>query len=116
MSTTDDYKKLMLELRSGKFRPVYLLHGEEGFFLDRLAEEIELLALQEHERDFNQTILYGRDSDPDMVKDTCLRYPMMAERQLVVVRETNAWRIDQLEKLEPYLAKPTPSTVLVLVY
>ncbi|MDQ3100187.1 MAG: DNA polymerase III subunit delta, partial [Bacteroidota bacterium] len=52
----------------------------------------------------------------DMVKDTCLRYPMMAERQLVVVRETNAWRIDQLEKLEPYLAKPTPSTVLVLVY
>lgn len=116
MSSIDDYKKLMSELRSGKFRPVYMLHGEEGFFLDRVAEEIQELALQEHERDFNQTILYGRDSDPDLVRDTCLRYPMMAERQLVVVRETNAWRIDQLEKLEPYLVKPTPTTVLVLIY
>ena len=115
-STTDEYKKLMAEVRGGKFRPVYMLHGEEGFFLDRLAEEIEQKALQEHERDFNQTILYGRDCDPDLVKDTCLRFPMMAERQLVVVRELNAWRIDQVEKLEPYLAKPTPTTVLVLIY
>ncbi|MFN3876119.1 MAG: DNA polymerase III subunit delta, partial [Flavobacteriales bacterium] len=52
----------------------------------------------------------------DQVKDACLRYPMMAERQLVVVRELQTWRIDQVEKLEPYLEKPTPSTVLVLCY
>ncbi len=116
MSTTDDYKKIMLEIRSGKFRPVYLLHGEEGFFMDRIAEEIEQLALQDEERDFNQTILYGRDTDPDQIRDICKRYPMMAERQLVVLRETNAWRIDQLEKLEPYLAQPTPTTLLVLIY
>jgi DNA polymerase III subunit delta len=116
MSTLEDYKKVMQEVRSGKFRPVYLLHGEEGFFMDRVAGEIEHLALQDHEKDFNQTILYGRDCDPDSVKDTCLRYPMMAERQVVIVRELNAWRIDQLEKLEPYLAKPTPTTVLVLIY
>jgi DNA polymerase III subunit delta len=116
VSTIDDYKKIMQEVRSGKFRPVYLLHGEEAFFMDKLATEIEENALQEHEKDFNQTILYGRDCDPDSVKDTCLRYPMMAERQLVIVRELNAWRIDQLEKLEPYLAKPTPTTVLVLIY
>ena len=116
MATTDDYKKIMLDLRAGKFKPVYVLHGEESFFIDRIAEEIEHLALQEHERDFNQSILYARDVDADTVKDTCLRFPMMAERQLVVVRELNAWRIDQVEKLEPYLAKPTPSTVLVLCY
>lgn len=116
MSTTDDYKKIMLEVRSGKFRPVYLLHGEESFFIDRIAEEVENLALQDYERDFNQSILYGRDTDPDQVKDTCLRYPMMAERQLVIVREVQGWRIDQLEKLEGYLAKPTPTTVLVLCY
>ncbi|MBK6831486.1 MAG: DNA polymerase III subunit delta [Flavobacteriales bacterium] len=116
MSTTDDYKKVMLDVRAGNFKPVYLLHGEESFFIDRIAEEIEHLCVQEHERDFNQTILYGRDSDPDTVKDTCLRYPMMAERQLVVVRELQTWRIDQVEKLEPYLAKPTPTTVLVLAY
>ncbi|MBL0128261.1 MAG: DNA polymerase III subunit delta [Flavobacteriales bacterium] len=116
MATTDDYKKIMLDLRAGKFKPVYVLHGEEGFFIDRIAEEIEHLALQEEERDFNQSILYARDVDADTVKDTCLRFPMMAERQLVIVRELNAWRIDQVEKLEPYLAKPTPSTILVLCY
>src|SRR5690606_31641810 len=55
-------------------------------------------------------------ADPDMVKDTCLRFPMMAERQLVVVRELQNWRIDQVEKLIPYLERPTPTTVLVLGY
>ena len=54
--------------------------------------------------------------DPDQVKDTCLRYPMMAERQVVIVRELQTWRIDAVEKLEPYLAKPTPTTLLVLCY
>lgn len=116
MSSIDEYKKIMLDVRAGKFRPVYMLHGEEGFFIDRIAEEVEHLALQEHERDFNLNILYARDTDPDQVKDTCLRYPMMAERQVVVVRELQGWRIDQVEKLEPYLLKPTPSTVLVLCY
>lgn len=115
-STLEDYKKLMAEIAEGRFKPVYLLHGEEGFFIDRIAEEIEHNCVQEHERDFNQTILYARDTDHDQVKDTCLRYPMMAERQVVVVRELQTWRIDQVEKLEPYLAKPTPSTVLVLCY
>lgn len=116
LSTTEEYKKIMLDVRAGKFKPVYVLHGEEAFFIDRIAEEVERLALQEHERDFNQSILYARDVDPDQVKDTCLRYPMMAERQLVVVRELQTWRIDQVEKLEAYLAKPTPTTVLVLCY
>ncbi|MBK8228817.1 MAG: DNA polymerase III subunit delta [Flavobacteriales bacterium] len=115
-STIDDYKKLMAELRGGTFRPVYILHGEEGFFIDRISEEVERLALQEHERDFNQTVLYARDTDADQLKDVCMRYPMMAERQVVIVRELQAWRIDQVEKLEPYLAKPTPTTVLVLCY
>jgi DNA polymerase-3 subunit delta len=116
MSVVDDYRKLMLEVRAGTFRPVYLLHGEESFFIDRLAEEIEHLAVADHERDFNQSILYGRDVSHDMVKDACLRFPMMAERQVVIVRELQNWRIDEVEKLEPYLVKPTPTTVLVLCY
>ena len=116
MSTIDSYRKIMTELRSGVFKPVYLFHGEEGFFMDRIEKEIDQLALQEHERDFNLTVLYGRDSDPDMVKDTCMRFPMMAERQVVIVREVNAWKIDILEKLGPYFLKPTPTTVLVLLY
>jgi DNA polymerase-3 subunit delta len=116
MSVIDDYKKIMLEVRAGTFKPVYLLHGEESFFIDRIAHEIEQLALGDHERDFNQTILYGRDANHELVKDTCLRFPMMAERQLVIVRELQSWRIDDIEKLEPYLAKPTPTTVLVLCH
>jgi DNA polymerase-3 subunit delta len=110
MSVIDDYKKLMLEVRSGTFKPVYLLHGEEGFFIDRIADEIEHLSLADHERDFNQTILYGRDANHEVVKDTCLRFPMMAERQLVIVRELQSWRIDELDKLGSYLVKPTPTT------
>ncbi len=93
-----------------------MLHGEEGFFIDRISEEIERTCLEEHERDFNQTIVYAIDADADLIKDTCLRFPMMAERQLVIVRELQTWRITELEKLETYLAKPTISTVLVLCY
>ena len=116
MSNLDELRKIMTEVRSGTFRPVYLLHGEESFFIDRISEEVEALALEDHERDFNQTILYGRDANAEVVKDTCLRYPMMAERQLVVVRELKNWRIEEIEKLEPYFLKPTPTTVLVLCY
>ncbi len=116
MSSIESLKKITAELKGGKFRPVYLLHGEETFFIDHLAETIERLALQEHERDFNLTILYGPDVQPDLVKDTCLRYPMMAERQLVIIRELQNWKIDQVEKLAGYFLKPTPTTVLVLCY
>lgn len=116
MSNLVELRKIMTEIRSGIFRPVYLLHGEESYFIDVISDEVEALALQEHEKDFNQTILYGRDANPDVVRDTCLRYPMMADRQLVIVREFQAWRIDEIEKLEPYFLKPTPTTVLVLCY
>jgi len=104
------------DVRGKSFKPVYFLHGEESYFIDRVAEEIEKAALEEHERDFNLTVLYGRDCDPDTVKDTCLRYPMMAERQVVVLREAQTWRIDAFDKLEAYFKNPTPTTVLVILY
>jgi DNA polymerase III subunit delta len=116
VSSVEDFKKIVVDVRAGKLKPVYLLHGEEGYFVDRVCQEIEQAALQEHERDFNQTVVYARDTAPDQVKDACLRFPMMAERQLVMVREAQAWRSDQLDKLEPYFRTPTPSTVLVLCH
>lgn len=116
MSVLDGFKKVMAEVRSGSFRPVYLLHGEEPFFIDRVAGEIERSAVEEHARDFDLSVLYARDCDADQVKDSCLRYPMMGERQLVVLREAQGWRIEMLEKLEPYVLKPTPTTVLVICY
>ncbi|HMN05786.1 MAG TPA: DNA polymerase III subunit delta [Flavobacteriales bacterium] len=116
MSTTDDFRKLRKEVSSGTFKQVYFLHGDEPFFIDRIAEEIEQHALQEHERDFNLTILYGKDTEPPALLDTCLRFPMMAERQVVVLREAQQWKIDMFEKLVPYFNAPTPTTVLVICY
>ncbi|QQR86849.1 MAG: DNA polymerase III subunit delta [Flavobacteriales bacterium] len=116
MSTLDGYKAVMKEIQSGKVGPIYVLHGEEGFFIDRVEREIVDRVLEDHERDFNLTVLYGRDCDAQAVKDACLRYPMMAERQVVVLREAQAWRPDQWDKLEPYAEKPTPTTVLVIAH
>ena len=116
MSTIEDYKKIRADINARKFKPVYFLHGEESYFIDRVAEEIEKHALEEHERDFNLSIMYGRDTDPDTVKDNCLRYPMMAERQVVILREAQTWRIDAFDKLETYFKNPTPTTVLVILY
>ncbi len=116
MSTTDDFRKIRKEIAAGSFKPVYFLHGEEPFFIDRISDEIERYGLQEHEKDFNLSVLYGKDSDPDVVLDTCLRYPMMAERQVVILREAQTWRIDAFDKLEAYFKKPTPTTVLVICY
>ncbi|MCB0792732.1 MAG: DNA polymerase III subunit delta [Flavobacteriales bacterium] len=116
MNTLDAFKKVMGELRGGMYRPVYLLHGEEPFFVDRIAGELERTVVEEHARDFDLTVVYARDTDPDGVRDVCLRYPMMGERQLVVLREAQSWRIDQLEKLESYVNKPIPSTILVICY
>ena len=64
MSTTDDFKKIVKDIRAKSFKPVYFLHGEEGFFIDRVEEEIVKAALEEHERDFNLSILYGKDTAP----------------------------------------------------
>ncbi len=116
MSVTDDFRKIVKEVRGGSFKPVYFLHGEEGYFIDRIEQEITLHGLQEHEKDFNLSVLYGKDSDPEVLKDTCLRYPMMAERQIVVLREAQSWRIDAFDKLESYFKTPTPTTVLVICY
>ncbi|MCB0793649.1 MAG: DNA polymerase III subunit delta [Flavobacteriales bacterium] len=116
MSTIEQFKKIQRDVRAGAFKPVYLLHGEESFYIDRTAAEIEANALQEHERDFNLTVFYGKDTDPDTVKDACLRFPMMAERQLVVLREANAWKIDVFDKLVSYFSSPTPTTILVICY
>lgn len=116
MSDLAELKKITNELDAGKFRPVYLLHGEESYFIDYISDWVGSRALQDDERDFNQSILYGPDTDSGQVIDTCLRYPMMAERQLVIVRELQNWRIEHVEKLEPYLLNPTKTTVLVLCY
>ncbi len=105
-------QQLIADAKQGKFAPVYFLHGPESYFIDSIADAIEKYALQEHERAFNQTILYGKDTDFLQVVDVARRFPMMAERQLVLLRE--AQEMSSLQKLAPYIENPSPTTVLVI--
>ncbi|TAN15315.1 MAG: DNA polymerase III subunit delta [Chitinophagaceae bacterium] len=108
------FEALEKELKSEKIRPVYLLEGEEDFFIDRISNFLENDLLTETEKEFNLTIFYGRDADWANVLNACRRYPVFAERQVVMIKE--AQHMKSLEKLESYLENPLVSTALVLVY
>ena len=94
---------------------VYLLMGEEPFFIDRLADYLQDHLLPEEDRAFNQTVLYGPSTTVGEIMDTAARFPMGAERQTVIVREAQALDA-KIDKLASYLASPSPTTVLVLCY
>lgn len=105
-------RDIVSDARKGVFKPVYLLMGEEPFYPDQACDAIVRYALSEEERDFNQTICYGADVDADTVITAARKYPMFAERQLVVVKEAQAMKT--LENLAVYCEKPLESTVLVI--
>ncbi len=109
-----DYNALVAEIKKKQFRPIYFLMGEEPFFIDQLSKLIEEQALQEEEKSFNQSVLYGSDVNTSQVISEAKRYPMMAERVVVMVKE--AQHLRDLDKLESYLENPQPSTVLVFAY
>ena len=106
-------RDIVKEVRSGIFKPVYLLMGDEPYYVDMVCDAILEHCLDESERDFNQTVCYGADVDADTVITASRRYPMFADRQLVVVKE--AQMMKSLEELAVYCAKPLDSTVLVIV-
>lgn len=97
-----------------KFVPVYLLQGEESYYIDTLTDLLIRSALDDSERDFNQTIVYGLETDTATIINACKRYPMMAERQLVVVKE--AQNLKNIDELVHYVKNPLVSTVLVINY
>ena len=103
---------IVSDVRRKVFKPVYLLMGEEPFYPDMVCEAIIENALDESERDFNQTICYGADVTADAVITAARRYPMFAERQLVVVKEAQAMK--SLDELAVYCSRPLESTVLVI--
>lgn len=109
-----DYNALLGEIQKKHFRPIYFLMGEEAFFIDQLSKLIEETALDEAERSFNQTVLYGSDVNTQQVVSEAKRYPMMAERVVIIVKE--AQHLRDLDKLEAYAENPQPSTVLVFAY
>ena len=109
--TCDDILK---ELRAKQYRPVYYLMGEEDYYIDLIAGYIEANVLTDEEKEFNQTVVYGADVDIASIINAAKRYPMMAEHQVVIVREAQAVR--GMEELTYYLQKPLRSTILVLCH
>lgn len=105
-------REIVSEVRSGVFRSVYLLMGEEPYYVDMVCDAVVEHCLDESERDFNQTVCYGADVNAETVITAARRYPMFAERQLVVVKE--AQMMKTLEDLAIYCQKPLESTVLVI--
>ena len=105
-------REIVNDARNGVFKPVYLLMGDEPYYVDMVCDAIMEHCLDESERDFNQTVCYGADVDADAVITASRRYPMFAERQLVVVKE--AQMMKSLEELAVYCQKPLESTVLVI--
>jgi len=105
---------VLADIKSKSFKPIYLLHGLEPFFIDLLATAFEAKTIDETSKSFNQQVLYGRDITAGQIVDASSRYPMMSPFQLVLIKE--AQDLPDLAKLEGYLKKPVPSTVLVLAY
>jgi DNA polymerase-3 subunit delta len=105
---------IVSDWKNGKFSPVYWLEGEEDFYIDEIVNYAEKNILSETEAAFNQTIFYGKDANWADVINACRRYPMFAERQLVLLKEAQHMR--DIDKLESYIDHPLPSTIFVIAY
>lgn len=112
--------EILQQLQQRQFQPVYFLQGEEPYYIDLIADRLEQTVLQEHEKGFNQVVLYGKDADVATILGQAKRFPMMAERSVVIVKEAQTVADLESEKawpfLEAYLKNPLASTVLVLCY
>ena len=108
------FESIMKDLQARQFAPVYYLMGDEAYYIDKICDYIAENALAPEERDFNQTIFFGSDVTASQVADAARRYPMMAERQVVIVKE--AQNIRNTDALEKYLKQPLPSTILVICH
>lgn len=108
------YEKLMGELKSRSFQPIYFLHGDEPYYIDLVSDYISRNVLTEAEQSFNQTVVYGKDTDAANVINLARRFPMMSSHQVVVVKE--AQELKDFDSLIHYAEAPQPSTLLVINY
>lgn len=112
MSLTFD--QLRTSIRKKEFQPIYFLHGKEDYFIDEITKLIETKVLTESEKAFNQTVLYGKESDHLAVVDSARRYPMMASHQVVILKEAQEMR--SLKELKSYIEKPLDTTILLICH
>jgi DNA polymerase-3 subunit delta len=107
-------EKIISSWKQKKFKPVYWLQGEEDYFIDQLVNYAEHEILPESEAGFNLTVVYGRDGDWATVINACKRYPMFADKQVVILKE--AQQMKEIEQLESYISAPLASTIFIVAY
>ena len=117
-SATSGFRELISDIRRGNFAGIYLLMGDEDYYIDKITELLENTVIPEEEKDFNATTYYGADVEIKDVISRAQQYPLMAERQLVMLKEAQAMQNarSQLEKLVPYVKHSNPTTVLVITF
>lgn len=108
------FEQIIANLQKKVYHTIYLLQGEETYFIDKISDFIEENVLAEAEKDFNQSIFYGIDAEVQDIINVAKRYPMMASHNIVIVKE--AQNLKKLEEMEAYFENPTPTTILVLCH
>jgi len=108
------YEEIISNLQKKIYHPIYFLMGEETYFIDKISDYISDNVLTDAEKGFNQTILYGKDTETHDIISNARRFPMMSNYQVIVVRE--AQNIKKIEELESYVKNPLNSTILVINY
>jgi len=111
----NEVNQIVADIKNGESKPIYFLMGEESYYIDKISEYIEKNVLSEEEKGFNQMVLYGRDVTIEDVIANAKRFPMMAEKTVVIVKEAQDLS-RTIEKLVSYAENPLPSTVLVINY
>lgn len=109
-----DFQSINKQLKNKEYQAIYFLHGTESYYIDAISSHIEQKVLTDAEKSFNQTILYGKETDAKTLIDTCYRYPMMAQYQVVILKEAQEMRT--LKDIMPYIQKPVQTTILCICH
>lgn len=108
------YEEIIQDLKNRVFYPVYFLMGEEAFYIDAISDYIEDNVLTPEEKEFNQSVLYGKEVDVTSIINSARQYSLMATHRVIIVKESQ--NLDKIEQLEPYVLNPLESTILVICY
>ena len=108
------FEELKKQIKSRKFAPIYLLMGEESYFIDELCSLLASSILDPAEQAFNQITVYGKDSEAGQIVNLCRQMPMMGSYEVIIVKE--AQQLRQIEKLSHYTSKPQPTTILIVCH
>ena len=111
----NEIKNIVSDIKNGNIKPIYFLMGEEPYYIDKISDYIEENVLEEAEKGFNLQVMYGRDASIDDIVASAKRYPMMAEKQVIIIKEAQDLS-RSIEKLVSYANNPQPTTVLVINY